>query len=135
MEELQLNHTYLFKYRFEDSLYSATILVITGKAYHIRWNTGMNSSQTWEDKEVFHNKYKVVEDISDFTQNTEKFNPEELHKNYNQKFLEVKTEWVMCHVCKGFGTVYDPNSSVMSKTCPLCNGSKQIPKVTQIEQK
>lgn len=86
MENLIENHTYLLRYRLEDFLYSATILLISSKAYHIRWNNGMNTSQTWQDKENFHSKYTVVEDISDFL--VEKFDYQQLYKNN----LEIKTE-------------------------------------------
>lgn len=46
----------------------------------------MNTSQTWQDKENFHSKYTVVEDISDFL--VEKFDYQQLYKNN----LEIKTE-------------------------------------------
>lgn len=131
MENLVENHTYLIKYRFEDSLYSITVLVITDKAYHIRWNNGMNTSQTWEEKEVFHSKCRIVEDISDFTKIRDMYNRNITFENV----LEIKTEWETCPICKGFGTIPDVNSTAGNKTCPLCNGSKQIPKITQIEKK
>ncbi len=131
MENLVENHTYLIKYRFEDSLYSVTILLITDKAYHIRWNNGMNTSQTWEEKETFHSKYRVVEDISDFTKIKDMYSRNIVLENV----LEIKTEWQDCPLCLGTGTIPDTSSTAGNKICPVCNGSKQIPKITQIEKK
>lgn len=65
MENLELNHTYLLKYGSMSTLQSATILVITDKAYYIRWNRGMNSSDEWVEKRYINGNYSLVEDISD----------------------------------------------------------------------
>ena len=89
----------------------------------------MNTSQTWQDKENFHSKYTVVEDISDFL--VEKIDYQQLHKNN----LEIKTEWETCPICKGFGTIPDISTTAGSNICPHCNGGKQIMKITQIEKK
>lgn len=129
MENLVENHTYLLKYKYDESLYSATILLITAKAYHIRWNNGLTTSQTWLDKENFHSKYRLVEDISDFL--VEKLDCEQLNNN-NWK---VNTMWESCPICNGFGTLPETNTTVGSRICSLCNGNKLIPKITQIEKK
>lgn len=123
MEELnlQLNHTYLLRFGSGDTLSSATILMVSDKAYRIRWNHGLNSTDTWELKTKIDLCYSIVEDISDFMVEAK---PENI--------LQVKTKLVQCHVCKGFGTIPDTNSTGGSKSCPLCYGSKMIPEVMEI---
>jgi hypothetical protein len=124
MEELklELNHTYLIRYGSSDIISSITVLIITDKAYHLRWNRGLESNDTWELKKRMSNDYSVIEDISDFVVDT----------NKEERVLNVKTKLVQCHVCKGFGTIPDNNSTAGTKSCPLCFGSKMIPEVTEI---
>jgi len=120
--KLELNHTYLLQFGSSDIVSSVTVLVITDKAYHIRWNRGLESNDTWELKDKLYRSYNIVEDISDFV----------VAGNKEEKVLNVKTRLVQCHVCKGFGTVPDSNSTAGTKSCPLCYGSKMIPEVTEI---
>jgi len=123
MEELnlELNHTYLLQYGSSNTISSGTILMITDKAYRIRWNNGLNSNDTWELKEYMTRTYTIIEDISDFV-----VEPKE------ENTLHVQTRLIQCHVCKGFGTVPDPNSTGGTQSCPLCYGSKMIPEVIDI---
>ena len=94
MEELKLNHTYLFQFGTGDILSSITILIITEKAYHLQRNNGLESSTNWEQKSVFDRNYNVVEDITNFV----------VEKN---DITNVKTKFITCPVCKGFGTIPD----------------------------
>lgn len=119
--KLELNHTYLLKFGIADGLYSVTVLLITDKAWHLRWNNGLDSYDKWEEKEVLSQNYSIVEDISDFVVEPKVENS-----------LHVETTLVQCYVCKGFGTVPDPNSTGGTKPCPLCLGSKMIPEITKI---
>jgi hypothetical protein len=126
IENIELNHTYLIRYKLSDLISSITVLMITDKAYYLRWNRGERSNDTWELKDVLYDDYSLVEDISDFVVND----------NFETgKTLEVQTKLVQCHVCKGFGTVPDSNSTAGNKMCPLCFGSKMIPEITEITQK
>jgi|JFJP01.1.fsa_nt_gi hypothetical protein len=118
---LELNHTYLIRFGGGDTLNSVTVLLITDKAYHFRWNHGLESTDSWELKTKIDRYYTIVEDISDFMVETK-----------IENILQVKTKLVQCHVCKGFGTIPDNNSTGGSKSCPLCYGSKMIPEVTEI---
>jgi hypothetical protein len=130
MEEqnLELNHTYLIKFGNTDIISSITVLLITDKAYHIRWNRGLEGNDTWELKQKMFHDYSVVEDISDFMLSNLQTT------TGNPTILKINTKWVQCHVCKGFGTIPDSNSSAGTKLCPLCYGSKTIPEVSDITQ-
>lgn len=63
---MELDHTYLVRFGSGDTLSSITILMITNKGYHIRWNRGTNSSDTWELRKRFDMYYFIEEDITDF---------------------------------------------------------------------
>jgi len=119
--KLELDHTYLLKFGCADGLYSATVLLITDKAWHLRWNNGLNSRDAWEEKVVLSKNYSIVEDISDF-----------VVESKEEAVLHVETTLVQCYVCKGFGTVPDNDSTAGTKSCPLCYGGKMIPEVTKI---
>lgn len=119
--KLELDHTYLLQFGSSDIIHSITVLTITDKACHIRWNRGMESNSTWELKDVLYRNYNVVEDISDF-----------VAENKQENVLQVETTLVQCHVCKGMGTIPDPNSTAGTKECPLCFGGKMIPEVVKI---
>lgn len=123
-EELQLNHTYLLKYKFSNTLSSITILLITGKAYHIRWNRGIESTDTWEEKEHLHGEYTLVEDVSDYMKTIE-FN------NIINK-ISVETELENCPSCNGTGYIEDNTITSGVKICPQCLGSKLVTKVVKI---
>jgi len=133
MEENLLNlvqgHTYLVSrnrgmYHTDGSIFAAKILLITDKAYHIRWDSG---NETWELKDNLSENYTLIEDISDF------ITPEK--KDKEPIMLEAKTELVQCYVCHGMGTVPEPNSTAGKKTCPACNGAKLVPKVISVAPK
>jgi len=124
MENLELNHTYLLKYlKYEtiSILQSVTVLMITDKAYYLRWNRGINSSDDWVEKTYVNINYSIFEDISDIIAS---------QKIDEDKTL-TKTEWIQCHLCNGFGTIPDKESTTGTKPCPLCHGSKVTPKITE----
>lgn len=131
INDMQLNHTYLIRFGLSDIVSSITILLITDKAYHIRWNRGLDSNETWELKDILNRNYNLVEDISDFVINNE---PDWTIKS-RPSVLDVKTKLVTCYICHGMGTVPDPNSTGGTKVCPRCLGAKMTPEVTEITQK
>jgi hypothetical protein len=135
MKELQLNHTYLIRYGSNtDMLNSVTVLMITDKAYQLRYNIDQNSSSSWMQKDYFERNYTVVEDISEFLIKIKmgdlKFdNPEDLKFNityhvndkliFNPHFLVEE----ICPICSGSGQVRDCSSTSAWKPCSACNGS------------
>jgi hypothetical protein len=121
IKDLEVNHTYLIRYGLSDIVSSITILLITDKAYHVRWNRGQDSNDTWELKEKLYNDYSLIEDISDFVID------KPFLYNYEITYTgNSKVKYVQCHVCKGFGTIPDNNLTTGTKSCPLCHGSKLI---------
>jgi hypothetical protein len=119
IDDLQLNHTYLIGRTHV--LRSITVLTITDKAYQIRWNNNQNNPITWETKYQLEFDYSVVEDISDF-------------QTYQEPIkLKFCTKYVTCTICSGMGSVPDFNSTAGTKLCPLCQGNKTIPEVTEIQ--
>lgn len=115
MEELVQGRTYLLKYIGVENLLSATILVVTNKAYHIRWNLGLGSEDKWIEKEVITEKYSVIEDISDVV------------TSKDEKDLKSRINYVQCYVCKGTGSVMDTSSNTGGKkTCPACFGNRLV---------
>lgn len=136
MEELnlELNHTYLIRYGNTDIISSITVLLITDKAYHLRWNRGLEGNDTWELKEKISHDYSIVEDISDFV--TEK--PAENYKfdiTYNTipEYYFSVTE--ICSNCGGSGQIQDFQSTAGTKLCPICNGSGRVTKDVNVFRK
>jgi len=129
MEELQLNHTYLIQFGVSDTIASITPILITDKAYHIRWNNG-GYDEKWDLKKVFHRNWNIVEDISDFITT-----PIPSEKTKPENVLQFETELTQCYVCHGMGTVPDPKTTAGKTVCPYCQGAKMIPKVTRAIQK
>ena len=119
MEELKLNHTYLLKFGIGELLFSATILVVTDKAYHVQWNNGLESNKDWKLKDIMNRNYNMIEDISDFMIKDEKF------------IENAKTKFMTCPICHGMGTVPDDKSTAGTTTCPLCHGTKMIPETIE----
>jgi hypothetical protein len=119
---LQIGHTYLLS-RNNIYILSAKILLVTDKAYHIRWDNG---KETWELKDYLHSKYNIIEDISDFLIEEKKTEP---------IVLTTKTDLVPCYICHGMGTIPDPKSTAGNRTCPACNGGKLVPKQIKVEPK
>ena len=137
--KLEVNHTYLLRYGCTDTLSSVTVLMITDKAYKVRWNG--SGSETWEIKRRMYSDYSLVEDISDFVAS----NPEE-----KQSIKENPFNWSyftysdipkcqpyflveeQCPTCGGTGTVHDTHTTSSYITCPDCNGSKKKSKKVEI---
>jgi hypothetical protein len=115
---LELNHTYLLQFRISDILSSVTILLVTEKAYRIRWNIGKISNDTWELKKKIDDNYSMVEDVTDqLKDNT-------LHEVITK--LNVETTWKNCPDCDGFGWIEDSNSTSGQRICSHCWGNKII---------
>jgi hypothetical protein len=135
MTELLLDHTYLIRYGSNtDMLNSVTVLMITGKAYHLRYNTGLNSSSSWMQKDYFDRNYSIIEDISDFIAPK----PDDLKFEITYKVVEpfTFTPYFMveetCPVCGGSKQVHDEHTTSTYKTCPACNGSGKASKKVEI---
>lgn len=120
MEELNLTqgHTYLLRYGCTDTLSQVTVLTITEKAYQVKWISG---NIAWESKRRMDSDYSLVEDITDFPIYQEPIK------------LRFSTKYVTCSICGGMGNVPDFNSTAGTKLCPLCQGSKTIPEVTEVQ--
>ena len=123
MNNLKKNCTYLIKFGVGETMSSITILMVTEKAYLIRWNIGIKTSDTWELKSILDRNYRMIEDITEQI-NTEifdkiKFNP--LDATY-----EVQKSKELCPICHGIGTIPDSNNTAGKISCPLCNGNKLI---------
>lgn len=133
MRNLRKDSTYLIRYNHMDSLSSITILMVTGKAYHIRWNNSPEPSFTWETIEHMYDKYRLIEDISDQIKpisNKINFDTNTLEKEFPIPKTNLKL--ITCPICRGIGTVPDMSTSTMKKPCPLCMGSKMIPDSMEI---
>jgi hypothetical protein len=130
MEELnlELNHTYLLRYGCTDTLHSVTVLLISDKAYKIRWNG--SGAECWELKRRMNGDYSLVEDISDFVAN-------ERIEEFKQNYLNVNTKLVNCPICGGSGEIQDfsGTSTTGKNICTRCWGSKMIPEIVEITQR
>lgn len=126
-DKLELDHTYLIQFGQSDTAASITVLIITEKAYRIRWNVD-NKSTTWELKNFFHRNWNIIEDISDFvaTENTKQGTPPAPIPTGTH--IEYQTEFTQCYVCHGEGTIPDPKSTAGKTVCPYCLGAKMITK-------
>jgi len=121
MENLEKGKSYLIKFGQADGLYSITVLLITEKAYFIRWNNGLDTHDKWEEKKVFCRNYNVVEDISDIMQE------QEVKDILNKSGLpHIETKMVLCNFCGGLGTVPDSHSTAGNQICPKCLGAKEV---------
>jgi len=131
--KLELDHTYLTHYGWQSSMLSSvTVLLITAKGYHLRWNNGLDSSDSWMLKEEFEKNYTVVEDISDFVV----AKPQEYNYTITYgcgqplQYYYQTTE--NCGLCYGSGQIPDNNSTAGTKTCTFCNGSGKTVKTVDI---
>ena len=120
--KLELNHTYLLRYGCTDTVHSITVLMITDKAYKIRWNC--NGTESWELKRLLYGNYTMVEDISDFVVTKS----DDLKFDITYKVNEVKWHPYFlveenCKVCGGERQIHDEHTTSAYKTCPACNGS------------
>jgi hypothetical protein len=112
MENLILNHTYLVQYGKNGVLQSITIILVTDKAYHIRWNRCFKTTTSWLLKYDMHNAYILVEDIS-------KLIPPDIS---NLDLLQMN----ICSECNGSGNILDSSSTAGYKICPVCLGNKNV---------
>lgn len=97
-------HTYLIRLvNGRLKLTSITILLVTNTAFYVRWNNGLESTDTWESTTRLQEEYSFIEDITDF-------------------MAETKP----CPNCNGTGIVLDYTSSSNTKVCPHCWGTKRV---------
>ena len=130
MEKLLLNNTYLLSHN--GIIESITILSVTNKAYKIRWNEHTNKTILWELKESFMKNYSIIENITNHCTLNDLNNVKtalDTDPTTHEKIIEI--DWVDCPNCNGIGTVPNPNSTVMIKTCPVCYGNTKVPKTKE----
>ena len=129
--KLELNHTYLLRYGCSDTVHSVTVLMVTEKAYKVRWNTG--GAESWELKRRINADYSLVEDISDYlAPKPEDFKFEITYKDVDLKWHPYFLVEENCPVCGGSGQVPDTSTTSCKKTCPACNGSGKASKRVDI---
>ena len=129
--KLDLNHTYLLRYGCSDSVHSITILMITDKAYKVRWNG--SGTESWELKRRIYSDYSLVEDISDYLiPKQEDFKFEIQYKDVNVKCHPYFLVEEKCKTCGGSGQVHDTSTTSCHKLCPVCNGSGKASKRVDI---
>lgn len=129
--KLELNHTYLLRYGCTDTLHSVTILMITEKAYKVRWNG--SETESWELKRRMNADYSLSEDITDYlAPKPEDFKFEITYKDIDLKWHPYFLETQNCKVCGGIGEIPDDKTTSCRKMCPACNGSGKETKRTDI---
>ena len=135
---LKENHTYLIRLSYSsDNVKSITVLIISDKAYKLRWNNDRNDRTEWVLRCSLDSDYSFVEDITDIVGNKLeekdfKFDktllglPNSLYYyNYNDEIKWHPHFFVEepCKTCSGSGQVYNPLLTSCKKTCPICNGT------------
>ena len=119
---LTQSNTYLVKGNLSETLLSATILMITDKAYYVRWNNGLHSNDVWYLKSDFEDSYELIENISDHVLNDPikkisesiGFNVRECPDCKGSRFVENKgltSGRSVCTTCWGTGYVFNPKST------------------------
>ena len=116
--KLEQGKTYLFKYGSSHTLSSVTVLMVSEKGYYLRWNSGLNSSESWELKTHIDNNYWLIEDITDLIDNNK--------NRVNTEYYNIVAKAVQCRVCNGMGVVPDKDSTAGTKLCPCCLGGKMV---------
>jgi DnaJ-class molecular chaperone len=129
MKTLNEGNTYLVEKKYSNTVESVTVLVVTKKAYQLKWNSG-NNPITWEYKRDFNNNYFLVENITKKLQQT----LGEVKSTTANKLSETKTKYKTCEICRGMGTVPDPKSTAGTAPCPRCLGAKMIPETIEVIQ-
>lgn len=123
-KDLQKGHTYLVSRNVFD-VSQIYVVLVTDKAYNLRWKSG---SESWELKENFENTYYLIEDISDFI-----VVPDAKNEKLDVK-INYTCNWVECFACNGTGNIPNADSTSGLKLCPVCNGGKFILNVNAVEK-
>ena len=124
---LKLGHTYLIRYGTTDTVHEVKILIVTDKAYQVKWQSG---SITWELKSRMNSDYTVIEDITiigkDLPFDWLKDNMPEFKVKFPNFYVEEP-----CDICDGYGQILNNKTTSCRQTCPACNGSgKKSKKIT-----
>lgn len=148
MEELILNHTYLVQYGTQkDNPTSVTVLRISEKAYHFRWNY-KEASISWMLKEQFDNNYNIIEDITKLMEEIPEVQQPPINYTYYYTYTAANPlaspfvsscEMELCSNCSGTGYIQDFNGQVTTgglpvKICPVCMGAKFVTKKITTKQ-
>lgn len=130
--EFELNHTYLVNYVTGNIVSSVTILRISEKGFHVRWNNGRDFPSTWELKEKFEKYYDFIEDITELMAEIPELPPFQIpfcDCDYQPlMFPLTTTEFGNCPTCNGTGQLPDTQSTAGFKVCPTCWGAKMVAK-------
>ena len=125
-ENLVQGNTYLIKYGISGSVSQITVLIVTGKAYQLKYETGTTG---WIEKREFEHDYRIIENISDFM-------VKEQQKNFDDTITAteyIATEYETCPICHGTGIVMNGQTTAAFITCPLCQGNKRVVKRTEVK--
>jgi formylmethanofuran dehydrogenase subunit E len=131
-KNLEANHSYLIRMTSSSSsLLCITILLVTEKAYQVRWNTNTPAT-TWELITNFNGMYELYEDITTYMQHY--YEPKENEFDYwkiDEAVLNridvLKNQipvFQICPYCCGNGIIDDNTSTAGKKICPYCYGSR-----------
>jgi two-component SAPR family response regulator len=137
---LKETHTYLVRPSYSsDRLTSITVLVISDKAYKLRWNDHCNDHIEWILKSSLDSDYYFVEDVSDIVGN--KLKEKDFKNNDEVKFYFNNTEVKLqpffyleetCETCGGEKKIPDDHTTSCKRECPACNGTGKQSKKIQI---
>ena len=121
---LKKNHTYLIKPSYSSgNVKSITVLVISDKAYKLRWNNNCNDNIEWILKNFLDSDYYFIEDITDIViPKPEELKFDIVYKVNNFKFRPYFLESESCPFCGGSGQLPDDKSTAGSKICMSCGG-------------
>lgn len=125
-EKLAQGNTYLVRYGSSGSVSQITVLMVTDKAYQLKYESG---STGWVLKHDFERDYSIIENITDFT-------IKEIQKNFDGTFTfteSVAAEYETCPVCHGTGSVPNSQTTAAFVTCPLCQGNRRVVKRTEVK--
>jgi hypothetical protein len=118
---LKENHTYLIRPSYSSgNVKSITILVISDKAYKLRWNNDCNDHIEWILKSSLDSDNYFVEDFKFY------YNGNEI--KWQPHFFVAET----CETCGGEKKIPDSQTTSCYKTCPACNGTGKQPKKVDI---
>jgi hypothetical protein len=137
---LKENHTYLIRPSYSSGdVKSITILVISDKAYKLRWNNDCNDHIEWILKSSLDSDNYFVEDISDILGNKSKEKDFKIDKDFKFYYNGNEIKWQphffvaeTCETCGGEKKIPDSQTTSCYKTCPACNGTGKQPKKVDI---
>jgi hypothetical protein len=149
LKNLIENHTYLIRSSYSsDNVKSITVLIISDKAYKLRWNNDSNNNIEWRLKSFLDSEYYLIEDISDIIGNKPEELEDKFKKEFNEDFIGLPNRFYYnnneinwhphffveetCITCGGSGQIPDDKTTSCKKVCPVCKGSRKQSKRVDI---